>query len=467
MWSKILRSALLLFLLTHGNRAFCQMPNTLSPSEKVYGLSRFWQEVNYNFVYLNSIDRGKWDSTYIALIDEVQQTSNDYEYYRLLKRFCATLNDGHTSIDFPQEIKSKLMVTMFGDVRLFVENIDHKAIITRINPSQKKAIPPGSEIVEVNGISTRDYMKKYVMPYISSSTSHILEDLATKNLLEGLKGDSYKLKIKRPDQSLYEVTVTHAECTETALFPTVNNQYNLLEFKWLENKTGYLALNSFQDVVIDSLFEARLPEIRTAKSLIIDLRKNDGGNGQYGFDILKYLIPDQVVYGAKSRTRQTLSTYKAWGEMVTVADTAVDPDYKIAYLNFTDDYYFDFPFNPKNAETTTPKIVVPTVVLIGHKTESAAEDFLIYANGQKHITKVGTPTAGSTGQPYYFLLPGGAQARVCTKQDTYPDGKIFVGVGIVPDVYVERTVSDYLKGKDSELEKALDLLKTQSDKGKK
>ena len=47
----------------------CQeIPNTLTPAEKVYGLSRFWQEVNYNFVYLYKVDRQAWDSAYKALI---------------------------------------------------------------------------------------------------------------------------------------------------------------------------------------------------------------------------------------------------------------------------------------------------------------------------------------------------------------------------------------------------------------
>ncbi len=30
---------------------FGQVPNSLTAAEKVYGLSKFWQEVNYNFVY--------------------------------------------------------------------------------------------------------------------------------------------------------------------------------------------------------------------------------------------------------------------------------------------------------------------------------------------------------------------------------------------------------------------------------
>lgn len=43
------------------------------------------------------------------------------------------------------------MTTMFGEYRLFLKNIDGKAIVTRTNFSKKDEIPVGSEIVEVNG----------------------------------------------------------------------------------------------------------------------------------------------------------------------------------------------------------------------------------------------------------------------------------------------------------------------------
>ena len=75
-------------------------------------------------------------------------------------------------------------------------------------------------------------------------------------------------------------------------------------------------------------------------------------------------------------------------------------------------------------------MVIPTVILIGYNTASAAEDFLIYTENQKHMIKIGEPTFGSTGQPMPYDLPDGGSARVCTKKDTYPSGKEFVGFGI-------------------------------------
>jgi len=457
-----MRHIMSLALLLFSTVTFGQLPNTLSGAEKVYGLSRYWQEVNYNFIYLNKVDRHAWDSTYVAMIDQVQHTNNDYEYYRLLKRFCAMLKDGHTNIEFPDSVKTKLMRTMFGPYRLFIENIGHKAIVTHVNPSKKEEIPPGTEIVEVNGLLTHSYMEQFVMPYISSSTTHVLEDMATKDLLQGLEGDSFKLKMKRPDGEFLELTVVHSRSTETELYPVLENASELLEFKWMKDKLAYVALNSFEDIAIDSIFETHLPELYQAKGLIIDLRNNGGGNGAYALGILKHLIPGKEVLGAKSQSRNHIATYKAWGEMVSAQDTTGNPEYRKAYLNFTDAYYYDFPNAPQSIKGKRKRIVVPTMVLIGHNTASAAEDFLVYSDKQPHFTTIGSPTFGSTGQPYYFMLPGGGQARVCTKRDTYPDGREFVGVGILPDIMVEYTLDDMLAGRDPVLEKAISLLKGNS-----
>jgi C-terminal processing protease CtpA/Prc len=407
-----------------------QMPNSLTASEKVYGLSKFWQEVNYNFVYFNRVDHKRWDSTYVALIDEVQKTATDYDYYRLLKKFCAMLKDGHTTIDFPEEIQARLFKTMFGEYRIFIENIDHKAIITRVNLSKKDILPIGSEIISVNGYRTKEYVERFVSPYISSSTSHILDDISTSEMLQGLEGEQYKLEIKRPDGITFELAVAHSNCAEIKLYPGIEESTSLIDFKWHENQIAYIALNSFENESIDSLFVNKLPELYKAKALIIDLRKNGGGNGDYGLDILKYLIPDDTVYGSKSRTRNHIATYKAWGEMTNPGDTAIHPEYKMAYLNYIGEYYYEFPNTPRSLETNHKRLFIPTAVLIGHFTASAAEDFLIYADKQPHFIKLGSPTFGSTGQPFHFNLPGGASARVCTKQDTYPDSREFVGYGV-------------------------------------
>lgn len=256
---------------------FAQLPNTISPVDKVYGLSRFWQEVNYNFVYLDKVDRAEWDNHYRELIIKVQNTPNDYEYYRELQKFCALLKDGHTNIYFPDYIQEYISINNFGDYQIFISNLDDKAIITRVNASKKREIPLDSEIIKVNGLDTKDYMNRFVIPFISSSTNHILKDWATMCLLESPWGTKYELTLKLPNDKIKILHLTSEPSSENEYYPEFENM-ELLEFKWLKNKTAFVAINSFNYDIIKDLFLEIVPELQTTTSLIIDLRNNGGGN---------------------------------------------------------------------------------------------------------------------------------------------------------------------------------------------
>jgi C-terminal processing protease CtpA/Prc len=455
-----MKKALLVVALVSSQLSRAQVPNTIPPAEKMYGLSRFWQEVNYNFVYLNKVNRVAWDSLYRQMITEVQATPNDYEYYRLLQRFCAFLNDGHTNVFMPQKKGFETMTTMFGDYRLFIENIDNKAIITRTNLSKKDEIPEGSEVMEVNGLSTEAYLKQKVMPYIASSTDYVLRDWATRQLLTGMSGDRFQIKIKTPDGNVKSFDLTHAVTAEKGVNPPFENDRGLLDFKWMDNQIAYVSLNSFDNPKIDSLFITRLPELYKAKGLIIDLRYNGGGSTTIGTNILQYLTKDKKLNGSVSSSRMHIPAHKAWGKFTQASDTAHNAWASKSLLMFQDNYFYKFDHEPQRFRLKAKRIVVPTALLIGHNTASAAEDFLIYADKQPHMTKIGENTFGSTGQPYLFDLPGGGVARVCTKKDTYPDGKEFVGYGVKPDIEVKRTADDFIKHRDPVLEKAVDYLKT-------
>ena len=449
--------SLLLFLI-FCCRGLAQIPNTLSETEKIYGLSLFWQEVNYNFVYLDQVDREEWDQMYRSMLDQVTETENDYEYYRLLQRFCAFLQDGHTNVYFPRSVDSLVYNTMFGEYRFFLQNIDNKAIIARVNASKKDEIPVGSEIIEVNGLATTDHLSRNVLPYISSSTEYVLMDDGIRNLLRGLIGTKFDIKIRTPEGEIRSFSLTHSRSEDLEVHPPFENR-GWLDFKWLEDDIAYVALNSFGNRIIDTLFVEKLPELYKAKSLILDLRYNGGGSTDIGFEILQYLTEKKLLYGSRTASRNHIPSYKAWGKWVNAEDTVQNSWAKRSYLHYRDLDMYEFEYSPDSNEVTGPKITVPTAVLIGHNTASAAEDFLIYADGLSHFTKIGENTFGSTGQPMLFDLPGGGSARICTKKDTYPDGKEFVGYGVEPDIRVAPTVRDFIENNDPVLDRALAFLK--------
>lgn len=437
--------------------SFGQMPSTLSETEKIFTLSNLWQEVNYNFIYLNRVDRESWDNLYKELIEEVPKTKNDYEYYRLLQKFYAFLGDGHTSVNLPKAISQQITLT-HGNYKFRFKNLEDKAIVVGINESKKKEIPIGSELIKVNGLKTQNYLDKYVKPYIASSTDYILASTAIYHVLKAPIGTKFEVELKLPNGSIKKLNLTNSKNNKESMFPPAEETV-LFEFKWLKNNIAYIALNSFQDEEINTLFEDKLPELYKAGKLIVDLRKNGGGRTDIGLNILKYLSNDTLFYGPKSSSRLHIPSYKAWGKFLQARDTINDEHAKKSYLSYHDELYHYFPYGPRALRTEHKRIVIPTVILIGNYTGSAAEDFLIYADKLKNITKIGEPTYGSTGQPLFFDIAGGGSARICTKKDTYPDGKEFVGYGIQPDIYVTKSISHYLNNEDPALEKALEYLK--------
>jgi C-terminal processing protease CtpA/Prc len=452
-----MKRTIILLLIIYSNLAYGQIPNELSKEGKIYGLSKFWQEVNYNFVYLNRVDRTEWDNLYKKYISEVQNTPNDYEYYRLLQKFCAFLKDGHTNVFFSKKIQDNIFTTDFGDYRLFLSNIEGRAIITKVNDSKKDELPIGTEIIKVNGMPTKQFINQNVKPFISSSTEHILNDWSVKYMLQGYINSTFNLELKLPNGKTKSLKLTRSKSTEKELYP--EDKTDLFEFKWINKDIAYIALNSFSNWDIMDLFSDKLPEIQKAKKLIIDLRKNGGGNGAVGREIIKYLTKDTLLYGSKSQSRLHIPTYKAWGKWTNTKDTINNAWKKQSYLSYHDQYYYDFPYEPySTSNMDISRTEIPTVILIGHSTASAAEDFLIYADNQENMTKIGEPTFGSTGQPMSFNLPNGGKGRVCTKKETYPDGREFVGYGINPDIEIKRTLTDYIENKDPVLEKAIEYL---------
>lgn len=461
-----MKTTLTLLLALCVNLLWGQPPNKISKEEKIYGLSKFWQEVNYNFVYLDKVDKEAWDEMYKGLIPVVQETKNDYEYYRLLQKFCAYLKDGHTNIYFPKEIQDNIFNTNFGEYRLFLSNIDGKAIITRVNKSKKDELPIGTEIIKVNGLPIKEYLDLNVFPYISSSTDYIREDWGISRALEGYAGTSYDLEMNLPNGDIKKLRLTHSKTEEKEVFPPFEER-KLMDFKWINKEVAYVSLNSFSDWDISIQFAEKIETLRKAKKLIIDLRYNGGGNTNIGKEILKRLTGDTILYGSKSVSRLHIPSFKAWGKWTKENDTIDNSWQKQAYLSYKDRYYHHFSYYPDTISKEDLKllknkrVVVPTAILIGHNTASAAEDFLIYADKQEHMTKIGGATFGSTGQPMLFDMPNGSVARVCTKKDTYPDGREFVGYGIQPDIEVKKKLSDYMQDKDPVLEKAIEFLNGQ------
>ena len=181
---------------------------------------------------------------------------------------------------------------------------------------------------------------------------------------------------------------------------------------------GYVAVNGLTGDVVQQ-FEAELPEVAGRRALILDLRRNTGGNSAFGHPIVAHLIerPTSVVLPAQ----------------------LLQPDPTLRFSG-------------------------PLVVLIGPITHSAAESTAYNLHDGGRGTFIGLPTAGSSGNgPETFQTIHGVVFRMPTRRE--PDhsaaGTIMEGAGLVPHAVKEQTYEDFLAGRDTVLEYALNVLREQ------
>lgn len=445
-----------------------QIPNTISPVDKQFGLSKFWSDVNNNFVYLYKIDQEQWNQAYREAIAAIQETKNDYEYFRELQRLCALLKDGHTQVFLPEALENQIMITNFGEYRILLSQVQGKVYITNVNKSKSQIIPIGSEVIKVNGMPTKEYQQQYVLPFISSSTEGDLLNKAAYNLLSGFDGDQYRIEIKTPKGKIEHFTLTHSEALENEWSSIPKGNQELSEFKWLKDKIGYFAIRSFDDVSVVQDFEENLPELQKAESIIIDLRDNGGGSGRNALNVAKYFVEGDSIYGARNYSREIIPTERAIGSFLTAQDTINGKEQwglskeeaTNLYKAYSGTKFHSYEYKASYVQTKV-KLKVPVVILTNNNTASAAEDFLIYLYNQKNIIRIGEYSNGSTGQPLQINLPANSTAWICTKKVTLANGEEFVGIGIKPNVLVEKDLQDVINPSkyDSQLEEAINYLK--------
>ena len=66
--------------------------------ERIYKFSLIWKEVNNYFAFPKTLKQVNIDSLYIHYLNQIENATSEYEYYRTLSAFMAHFKDAHTRI---------------------------------------------------------------------------------------------------------------------------------------------------------------------------------------------------------------------------------------------------------------------------------------------------------------------------------------------------------------------------------
>ena len=401
----------------------------LSEDEKVAGLSRLWSEVKYNFANFDLVPQLDWDSLYVATLPQVRATESTLEYSLVLMATIAQLQDGHSNVYPPPE----LAMQVYARPGLRTRLVEDRVLVIEIRDPALEAqgLELGQEVLRIDGMPVHEYARMHVRPYQSSSTEQD-RDVRTYEyaLLGGDAAKPIELALQNSDGSTSNVTIPRLTRAQEQALAWSRDPFVL---EMLPGNIAHVQLNTFGSPEAADQFEARFEDISSADGLILDVRNNGGGNSGVGYRVLCTLTDAESIPTSSWRTRLYRPAYRAWGQSES---TEGDPTGRWG-CNDTRHY------------------AGPVAILTSPRTFSAAEDFAVAFDLMEAGPIVGEPTGGSTGQPLFFRLPGGGSGRVTSKRDAYPDGRDFVGTGVLPDVTVTPTVADVRAGEDGILEAAV------------
>lgn len=402
-------------------------------AERSAGVALLWAEARQNFVWFDSDPELDWDKVLLDTLAEVVQNGDTTRYYRSLQKMLSRLHDGHSKVFPPEELSDRF----YARPPLRTELIEDRIVLTALfKPELAQRIALGDELIAIDGLPARTYAESEVRPYIGASSPQD-SDYRTfgSQLLAGDPDKPLKLRFRRADGREVDVSVRRKD--PDAKLPTIDQQ-----LQWRDGDIAYLDMRQLGDDTSPKALKKDFDKLQKARGLILDLRNNNGGSTNFGTDVLQQLT--------RERLPEMQSSFRDERQSFRTQPTASMPWFRLPPENS------GAPEEQAGAQTFSG----PVIMLIGTKTFSAGEDTAAIFRLSQRGLLIGEATGGSTGQPLQLKLPGGGEAIICAKRDSYPDGSDFVGKGVQPDVLIKPSVADIRAGRDPVLAKAIALIRS-------
>lgn len=417
---------------------------------------------------------------------QIESTKNNEEFYNTLKKIVTMVQNGHTGVVPPSYYEnmaqgySSLINIPWGQVLNQSGVRDKYKEWSKIINESINVLPVKMKYIEGRYVITEDYKnikKGYVLEAIENkSVDTYFKDNLDKYYLNydykrdklyvksGMiiaeKGRNYKITAAAQDgvRLTEYVTPVKYEQSNSGADTISSSEEKILK----ENKIAYLKVKSMSTRTLKSDGKKILEFFNKIKGypyLIIDIRGNGGGTDEYWMsNIVGPLIFEPKSESAAMAYKGNYIKPFLIGRGITTKPIDKLPEqFKSNYALQMEGYVTDIiTVKPVNSVNFKGKIYLLTDDCV----YSSSESFAAFCKASGFAEIVGTTTGGDgIGiDPCIMALPSsGLVIRFSLDMGINSDGTVNEKTHTRPDIYAETTYQDFLKDRDTILNKALEL----------
>ncbi len=428
----------LIVVFNLGALAFGQGSDQLALADRAYVASKIYSLANTYFAHWSAVPDLDFEAHYKHYLDQALRAKDRFEFDLSTIEFVEGLHNAHS------HFSDEWLTKNYGQPLGFrAKRVEEKWVITEtIRPGLKT----GDVIAAIDGTPVDDF--------IAARTKY---RFARKGLEgQGVFWSSYMFPMR--------FTLTLADRREALIDRTkpIASPESRTSGKWIsDNKLAYVAVPSFGDFKFEKAATDLVHQFKDAETLIVDVRGNGGGTTPQQ---LIDLLMDRPYRNPREATPLQIGAIQTSHDLPKQFDLSGLSEYArggIDAFSGLDNVQFVWGggLNRPKPDAFRGRVIL----LVDDRCASACEDFILPFKDNHRATLVGQTTWGSTGQPYIHNFGNGMRVFIGTKRVYMPDGTEIEGVGIRPDVAVATSLADVAGGRDTVLEKAIELATKHSD----
>ena len=340
----------------------------------------------------------------------------------------ADLGNGHTNLVIEKALAAPLV---------HVRGIGGEAVIVRVaedSDAHRSGLRAGDVITAVDGRPVAEALAAVPATDLGYASPRTRDLRRYESLLDGLTGSTVSVTVRSPAGGETTRTLVRSneyvfsdDAAERSLWPLwLHREGPDFQVSQDGPRIRTLTFDNFTGRQFEAQLDRALRETDDPPGIILDLRSNPGGYLHHTVSLLSRFLTEPTRIGLECAAMD--------GEtVVDCQEIVVEPD------------------DPYRG---------PLAVLINERTFSAAELAAVALCRSGRARAFGVPTAGETDFCEDFELPGGnGSFAVGSFEPAW--GESIYGVGLVPDVLVERTQEAARQGLDPTAVEAYTWLREQ------